>query len=125
MLLTGPPQTAGMVSGRIVLRLGAAMHRHSTEGHEELLVVLQGRGQVVLGREPVSIAVGEVLYIPPGTEHEVRNVGTDELRYIFVAAPARRCAGPHRPPTPGASGDVGRRRRARRARHRERDAPRS
>ena len=37
MLLTGQPQTTGMVSGRIVLKPGAAMHRRSTEGHEELL----------------------------------------------------------------------------------------
>jgi quercetin dioxygenase-like cupin family protein len=90
MLVTGPPQTAGMVSGRVVLKPGAAMHRHSTETHEELLIILQGRGQVVLGREPVSIAAGEVLYIPPHTEHEVRNAGTEELRYIFTAAPAAR-----------------------------------
>jgi len=60
-------------------------------GHAgEPSIVLQGRGQVVLGREPVSIAAGEVPYIPPETEHSLRNDGTDELRYIFIAAPARR-----------------------------------
>lgn len=90
MLLTGPPQTGGMVSGRVVLKPGEAMHRHSTEGNEELLVILQGRGHAVLGHDPVPIAAGEVLYIPPHTEHEVHNDGTEELRYIFTVAPLRR-----------------------------------
>jgi quercetin dioxygenase-like cupin family protein len=67
MLLTGPPQTGGMVAGRVVLKPGEAMHRHSTENNEELLVVLHGHGQVVLGREPVAVAAGEVLYVPPRT----------------------------------------------------------
>jgi mannose-6-phosphate isomerase-like protein (cupin superfamily) len=90
MLLNGPPQTAGMVAGRVVLKPGEAMHRHSTENNEELLIVLHGRGQVVFGREPVTIAAGEVLYVPPRTEHEVRNDGPEELRYIFTAAPVGR-----------------------------------
>jgi putative monooxygenase len=90
MLLTGPPQTAGMVAGRVVLKPGEAMHRHSTENNEELLVVLHGRGQVLIGGEPVAVAAGEVLYVPPHTEHEVRNDGQEELRYIFTAAPVGR-----------------------------------
>jgi mannose-6-phosphate isomerase-like protein (cupin superfamily) len=90
MLLTGPPPTAGMVAGRVVLKPGEAMHRHSTENNEELLVVLHGRGQVVLGREPVAVAAGEVLYVPPRTEREVRNDGQEERRYIFTVAPVGR-----------------------------------
>jgi mannose-6-phosphate isomerase-like protein (cupin superfamily) len=89
-LLTGPPQTAGMRSGRVVLRPGEHMHRHSTEGNEELLVFLQGEAFVLLGMETVSVAAGQVLYIPPQTEHEVHNDGSGDVRYIYVVAPAGR-----------------------------------
>lgn len=89
MLLTGPPQTSGMVSGRVVLKPAEAMHRHSTEDNEEQLVILKGRGLVVIGRDSVPIEAGDVLYIPPRTEHEVHNNGTEELRYIFTVAPMR------------------------------------
>jgi mannose-6-phosphate isomerase-like protein (cupin superfamily) len=87
-LLTGPPQTAGMRSGRVVLQPGQHMHRHSTEGNEEMLLFLQGEAFVLLGMETVSVAAGQVLYIPPHTEHEVHNDGSGEVRYIYVVAPA-------------------------------------
>jgi len=90
MLLTGPPQTAGMRSGRVVLKPGQEMHRHSTKGNEEILVFLQGKARVVLGQEPLALEAGQVLYVPPQTEHEVHNDGTEELRYIFTVAPAGR-----------------------------------
>jgi mannose-6-phosphate isomerase-like protein (cupin superfamily) len=88
-LLTGPPQTAGMRSGKVVLKPGEHMHRHSTSGNEELLVFLQGKARVVLGAETVPMEAGQVLYIPPQVEHEVHNDGMEELRYIYTVAPAR------------------------------------
>ncbi len=90
MLLTGPPQTAGMRSGRVVLKPGQAMHRHSTKGNEEILLFLQGRARVVLGQQPLALEAGQALYVPPATEHEVVNDGTEELRYVFTVAPAGR-----------------------------------
>jgi mannose-6-phosphate isomerase-like protein (cupin superfamily) len=89
-LLSGPPQTAGMRSGRVVLEPGGHMHRHSTGRNEELLVFLRGKARVVLGAETVPMAAGEVLYIPPQTEHEVHNDGPGELTYIYTVAPAGR-----------------------------------
>jgi mannose-6-phosphate isomerase-like protein (cupin superfamily) len=88
-LLTGAPMTGGMRSGRVLLKPGESMHRHSTEGNEEFLLFLAGRARVVLGAESVPMAAGEVLYIPPHTEHEVHNEGTEEVRYVFTVAPVR------------------------------------
>jgi mannose-6-phosphate isomerase-like protein (cupin superfamily) len=87
-LLTGPPQTAGMRSGRVSLEPGGHMHRHSTERNEELLVFLEGEARVVLGAETVPMAAGQVLYIPPRTEHEVHNDGPGRLTYIYTVASA-------------------------------------
>jgi mannose-6-phosphate isomerase-like protein (cupin superfamily) len=89
-LLTGPPQTGGMRSGRVVLKAGEDMHRHSTENNEELLVFLQGKARVLLGNEMVMAEAGQVLYIPPQTEHQLHNDGAGELRYIYTVAPVGR-----------------------------------
>jgi len=89
-LLTGPPQTGGMRSGRVVLRAGEHMHRHSTRGNEELLVFLRGKARVLVGGETVPMEAGQVLYIPPQTEHELANDGPEEVRYIYTVAPAGR-----------------------------------
>ena len=87
-ILTGPPQTGGMYSGRVVLKAGEMMNSHSTNTHEELLVFLQGKATVLLGRETLTLSAGEVLYIPPQTLHELYNDGPEELRYIYTVAPA-------------------------------------
>jgi quercetin dioxygenase-like cupin family protein len=88
-ILSGPPETAGMRSGYVVLRPGEGMHRHSTEGNEELLVFLVGSGEVVVGSEHVAVSAAHALYIPPGTEHEVHASAQGELRYVYTVAPAR------------------------------------
>jgi mannose-6-phosphate isomerase-like protein (cupin superfamily) len=87
--LLDEPATRGLVSGHVTLRPGESMHRHDTENYEELLVVLAGRARVVVGTDPVLVDVGEVLYLPPHTEHEVHNDGKVDVRYLFIAAPAR------------------------------------
>ncbi len=88
-LLTGPPQSCGMRSGRVTLKPGQSCGQHSTKAHEELLVFLRGRGQVVFERHPaIEVAGGEVVYIPPHTLHDVRSDGSDPLGYVYVVAPA-------------------------------------
>jgi quercetin dioxygenase-like cupin family protein len=87
-LLNGPPQTCGMRSGRVVLKMGEEMHRHSTQNNEELLVFLQGKARVILRNETLTMEAGQVLYIPPQSEHELHNDGPEEVRYIYTVAPA-------------------------------------
>jgi mannose-6-phosphate isomerase-like protein (cupin superfamily) len=88
-LLEGKPQTLGMRAGRVHLEPGQACGQHSTKNHEELLVFLAGRGELLIGggaRHPVG--VGKVAYIPPETLHDVTNTGSESLVYIYCVAPA-------------------------------------
>ena len=55
---------------------GVAFPRHSHPG-EEIVYVVEGLMEYVLdGRPPVTLKAGEVLFIPTGTPHAVRNVGS-------------------------------------------------
>jgi mannose-6-phosphate isomerase-like protein (cupin superfamily)/predicted enzyme related to lactoylglutathione lyase len=87
-LLTGPPASAGLKSGLVVLAPGKSVGKHSTEAHEEMVIVLEGRGQMVLadGRR-VDISKESAAYSPPNTEHDVVNTGSGVLRYIYVVTP--------------------------------------
>ncbi|MBI5623081.1 MAG: cupin domain-containing protein [Elusimicrobia bacterium] len=89
-LLAGPPATAGLRSGRVTLAPGQTVGRHTTGAHEEVLVVLRGRGAAECdGRRPLSLSVRSVAYIPPMTEHDVRNTGKTGLEYVYLVAPIR------------------------------------
>lgn len=87
-ILEGEPQTVGMRSGRVYLSPGKACGRHSTKGHEEILVFLTGRGELLIGEEDCfEVGRGKVCYIPPQTIHDVRNTGAEALTYIYCVAP--------------------------------------
>lgn len=67
---------------------GAAFPAHSHPG-EELVYVTGGSLEYTLaGRPPVTLEAGDVLFIPAGTVHEVRNAGSGkgtELATYVVA----------------------------------------
>ena len=87
-LLTGPPQTKGFQSGRVVLQPGEDVGQHNTKHYEEALIILEGKGEAHSeGNEPLAIEAGCLVYIPPHTEHNIKNTGTTPLKYIYLVTP--------------------------------------
>ena len=88
-LLEGPPATAGMRSGFVTLAPGKSVGKHSTEQNEELLVVLEGQGEMTFkGGSKLPVKSNSAVYCPPQTEHNVTNTGTDALRYVYIVSNA-------------------------------------
>ena len=89
LLLDGPPETGSMRSGLVTLAPGKAVGAHDTEKNEELLVPLEGAGELrIEGLAPIAIRPGLVTYAPAHTKHDVVNTGKAPLRYIYVVAKA-------------------------------------
>lgn len=81
------PQSVKMRSGLVNLQPGQDVGSHTTGKHEELLVILDGIGEIEtesLGRQRVH--KGCVAYIPPATQHNVYNVDTHPLRYLYIVS---------------------------------------
>ena len=88
LLLDGPPQTFGIRCGRVVLKPGEAAGEHTTGQYEEVLVILEGEGELWLKDFPsLAVEKGYLLYVPPQAVHDVRNTGTVELRYLYIVVP--------------------------------------
>lgn len=87
-LLSGVPATAGMKSGYVTLKPGENVGAHSTHGREEAIILLEGTAAVYSGQrlEFTAEAPG-LVYIPPETEHDIRNGSAGVLRYVYVVAP--------------------------------------
>jgi len=89
-IVSGPPETITMKSGYVVLEPGHSVGKHSTEHHEEMLVVLEGRGEMLFhDGSKLQVKERTALYCPPETEHDVKNTGTSVLRYVYIVADAR------------------------------------
>ena len=87
-LLAPLEQTHGIKVGRVHLTPGSDCGRHNTENKEELLVFLTGTGQAIIeDNAPLEVGQGKVAYIPPNTNHNIKNTGTKPLIYIFCVTP--------------------------------------
>ena len=65
-----------VIQVRVDLAPGVAFGKHRHPG-EEIVYVIEGRLEYqVEGRPPVTLAAGEVLFIPAGAIHAATNVGT-------------------------------------------------
>jgi quercetin dioxygenase-like cupin family protein len=61
---------------RVDFAPGAAFGRHTHPG-EEIIYVLEGSLEYqVDGKQPVTLKAGEVFFVPAGTVHSARNVGS-------------------------------------------------
>jgi len=89
-LLGGPPESVTMRSGLVVLAPQHSVGKHSTHQNEEILVVLEGKGEMIFkDKSTLPVEANHAVYCPPQTEHDVKNTGSGVLRYVYVVASAR------------------------------------
>ncbi len=80
-------QSAGMRCGFVSLQPGQNVGSHSTRNNEELLVILDGSGEVDLARVGWRrVHKSCVAYISPDTRHDVFNTSSEPLRYVHVVS---------------------------------------
>lgn len=56
-------------------------HKHPWE-HE--VFIIEGRGSLVQGEKEVPFSKGDVIFIPPGEKHQVKNSSKETLEFICV-----------------------------------------
>ncbi len=62
------------------------LHRHNVT--EEIYHILSGCGLMTLGDESIYMEEGDSVCIHPGTLHNIRNTGEEELRLLCCCSPA-------------------------------------
>lgn len=57
--------------------------RHSAGQNEEVLIVLEGKGEMLFSDgHSLPVQVSHAVYCPAHTVHDVKNTGQIELRYV-------------------------------------------
>ena len=89
LLLKGLPETKSFRSGLVTLAPGKSIGVHNSGVNEEMIVPLEGQGELRFSNHPpLLIKSGLITYAPAQTEHDVINTGSGPLRYIFITAKA-------------------------------------
>jgi len=79
--------SCGIKSGHVILKPGENVGEHTTNDREEVIIVLKGKGEAIIGKDEIfNIESNIVLYIPPKTLHDIKNTGSHPLEYIFVTS---------------------------------------
>jgi len=87
--LLGKGESVSMRSGRIILEKGESVGEHSSDNYEEFIIVLVGEGVAEShSGEKIPVREGQVIYIPPYSKHNIHNISSEKLIYIYVVAKA-------------------------------------
>ncbi len=69
--------------------IGAEVH----EGHDQILVFVEGNGQAVLEGRAREVGTNDLVFVHAGVEHNFINTGTKPLKLYTVYAPPEHPAG--------------------------------
>jgi|SRR5579862_603954 len=70
--------------GYVVIDPGQTNYRHRHPNCEEILVLVEGRLEHLVGDEIILMEPGQALRIPPGTVHRALNPGMSAARMIVA-----------------------------------------
>ncbi|MFP6869149.1 MAG: cupin domain-containing protein [Nitrospinota bacterium] len=65
--------------------LTSKAHKHDKEEHA--FYIISGTGIIWIEDEPIEVAEGDAVFVPPGKMHEVSSTGDEILKYIVIYAP--------------------------------------
>ncbi len=69
------------------LPAGASTTPHHHVRTEEIYYILEGQGWMQVGEEAREVGPGDAIAIPPGTYHQITNVGQQVLKFLCCCAP--------------------------------------
>lgn len=67
---------------------GATVTPHHHRTTEEIYYVLEGDGEMTIAGETQAVGPGDAIFIPTGSVHTLRNVGSTPMRIVLVCGPA-------------------------------------
>jgi mannose-6-phosphate isomerase-like protein (cupin superfamily) len=66
---------------------GTATDAHRHPRTEEIYYLLRGAGRMTVGQETRPVGPGDGILIPPGTRHQIQNMGPEPLVFLCCCAP--------------------------------------
>ena len=78
-------RTPDFTAGVAELEAGGWLGRHRHEP-SEIYYVLSGEGSLSIDGRDHPVRAGTTAFIPPNSEHGIRNTGSDRLRFFYAFA---------------------------------------
>ena len=66
---------------------GAEQRPHAHDEAEQVYVIVRGQGRVSVAGDEEEVREGDLVFIPPSTQHGIVNTGSVMLVYVSAASP--------------------------------------
>lgn len=83
VLYTGPHSQLVAMS----LKVGEDIGEETHEKIDQIFFIIDGLGEALVGEERIRIEEHDVVFVPAGTVHNVKNVGDKELKLYTIYSP--------------------------------------
>ncbi len=82
--LVSRPDSHQLHSGYVILEPGKEVGEHATEGGEELIVMVEGKAEVMSEGHTETVEAPCVVLVPAHTVHNVKNRSETLLKYAYI-----------------------------------------
>ena len=85
--------TAGQFGSRqlsvtwVECQSGSQQALHAHPAHEQVYVIVEGRGKMQVGTEACEVGRGTLVFVPPATPHAIRAIDGHRLVYVSATSP--------------------------------------
>ena len=83
-----PIQTKNFSMGYVALEPNGGQVPWHDHEQEEVYFIIEGAGEMCVGREMQIVCAGQAVFVPPGEFHQLTNTAGRELRMIYCYGPA-------------------------------------
>jgi len=83
-----PIQTKSFCLGYVTLDPNGGQVPWHDQESEEVYFVISGRGEMCIGDERRELRGGQAVFIPPGSFHQITNIGDVPLTMLYCYGPA-------------------------------------
>ena len=80
----------GLTLGHVIIKPGESNPRHCHPNCEEVLYLMSGRLEHMVGEEKISASAGDVLTVGPGVYHHATNTGSQDAHMIVAYSEGNR-----------------------------------
>lgn len=87
-IVTGDHSQVVLMSIPVGSDIGQEVHKV-----DQTLIFVQGKGQSIINNAVSNVFPNYLLFIPAGTQHNVKNVGNEPLKLFTIYAPSQHKAG--------------------------------
>lgn len=76
-----------ITTGKTIVEPHTFMDPHTHETEEEIIFVIKGTGEAIVGGSVEPLAPNTAVVFPAGVEHVVRNTGDSPMEFVFMFSP--------------------------------------